>query len=110
MKVSKEQLRRIIREAVNRKLDEATPERDPGGQTIGRELAEAVSSVLHVHADEVFKRTMALTDDSTDRPVRYEDIEGFAQKATELALSEFSIYEVLENVAIKVLSELMEAE
>lgn len=81
---------------------------------VGDELSVALTQLVKNHSDELYELVMKQTDDATDRPVRHEDIESFAGSAVNQALdafhADFEAFEVLEDVAVRVLSELMEAE
>ena len=105
MKLTKSQLRQLIKEQIH--VSRYIP-------PIGEELGLALYQLVKNHKDELYKLVMAQTDDSTDRPVRYEDIEATANDAAKHARDSlyngYGIRDLLEDVAIRVLRELMEAE
>jgi hypothetical protein len=120
MRITKEALRRIIREAVKRKLEEsdineAMPETagDSMGGTVDAvaaalvtQLIERVDSTL---ASNAYEMVMGLgEDESMMRPGRYEDVEHFASQAVDKALSDPELKDALLTTAMEVIKNLME--
>ena len=111
MRLSQKALRRIVREAVQRKLDEAP---DPQ-VNLAEELAPYLAHGMQQHMDQTGSMALeamhfAVDDlgDDVPVPVRYEDIEPYAEKMAELALQDNTIRRIAQDVARRMLHKLME--
>jgi len=114
MKLTKEQLRGIIREAVERKLEEAGP---PSQSPIGAELNEMgdalgalVADIIADEQDRII--TMFLENNPNDdmvRPTREEDVAAFAETVVHRAIA-FGVRNALTNAVETIFHELMNPE
>lgn len=110
MKLDKEQLRRIINEAVRTRLTEdqyvtdvddvLEADGDDEQQSFYNEVAAAMVTALIDRIDgslsnDVHDMVASITKDDFMRPVRYEDVEPFAEKAVELVLSDPELKDAL---------------
>jgi hypothetical protein len=114
--MTKEQLRRIIRDTVNRKLqrlDEAPEAVDPAG-----EVAEFVMGALAMWLDEdgidlignnAWEMMMGtLGEDEIPVPGRVEDVDHFAQQAAEKVLSDPDIKDKVAQICKLMLESAMD--
>lgn len=128
MKLTQEQFRRIVAGAVKARLNEDQYMTDVGDSMEGHTLDEADEETLDVSgalasalgtcmieqlnvqgelANNVYEMMVGVADDAP-RPTRYEDVEHFATKAVEQALSDPEVKDALVGVAESVLRNLMD--
>ena len=115
MRTTKEQLRRIVREAVQRKLralDEAPDMMgdSPVDAVAGAMVTQLIDGIDSTFASNVHEMVVSVTDDNFMRPGRMEDIEHFATQAVEAVLSDPDLKDALLTAAIQVLHNAMEPE
>jgi hypothetical protein len=118
VKLTKEQLRRIIRETVNRKLH-ALNEAPVSGEAVNMgELTDALGGVMvdqlvnEIVDSEFTSLSFEMVTDVVDQetvplPGRYEDVEYYAEKAVDAALVDPRLKDALVASAIKVIHNLM---
>ncbi len=102
MKVTQAALRRIVREAVQRKLDEAPEKMLDVGREIGMAMVQAINDSLDVDGIVEF---VSLHHEDIGRPVREEDIDHFAEQAAKVAQKELE--GTLEQLAAAIMRDIM---
>jgi hypothetical protein len=105
MKVSKEALRRIVREAVQAKLQEVG-RGDPVVDQIGVALTEAVKDCLPQIDASLREKIRSIDPRDVHVPVRYEDVASYARDGAEQACG--LLKDTLEDLLVGVLHEVME--
>jgi hypothetical protein len=114
VKMSREQLRRVISEAVNRKLEEVglSP---PGPNEFVEVVGDAIISEMMENdmnlANNAYEMVMGTIDDETFvRPARYEDVDEWAHEITDKVLSSEELKYSVFSAAQQVLKNLMRPE
>lgn len=116
MRTTKAELRRIIREAVRRKIErldeaEGTVDMkemvDACAGAMVTQLIERIDSTLGANAHEM---VVSVTGDDVPRPGRYEDVGHYAPQVVDAVLSDPELKDALLTVAVDVIHGLMEPE
>ena len=111
MRTTKEQLRRIIREAVKRKLQEA-PEGVNFQAEVGGFLASALGTYLEeddVVGSNAWEMMMGtLGEDELPVPGRVEDLDPLAELVTEHVLQDSQVRDAVKGIAKNLLDNLMD--
>lgn len=122
MKLNKDQLRRIINEAVRARLTEDQYVTDvddvleaDDGETldpaddavVGAMVTQLIEVLDSDFSDSVHEMVVSVTDDNFTRPGRYEDIESFASKIVDKVLADPELKDALLTSAMSVMRSAM---